>query len=323
MAFMSRSELILYAYPLAFNPQKVNLLIAEKQSFTSDVPRPQPSSPEYANAFDTIKTKYVDLFSGQSLQPWFMQIQPKSSVPALQIKSFSSGTRTLHETSEILKWIDNVWCGGPNGKAVGPLGGSKVDRGLVESWTTRLHAWDGNLYAAVNIDETSRSILKPLGEFRLKTAQANLKRAELSVDVELAQLYRDKIEEMVSTSAKKDNAELVEANREELVSILDDAEAALSKNHSEGVNGDPIFLCGPAYSSADVLLTSILFRIGTVNQTGLYLKPRPMLSAYYNQMKARPSFKKAFGPTISKANAAMLILPCVLRAKWAALTGRY
>ena len=320
---MYRSETILFSYPLAFNPQKVLLLIAEKQAFVSDVPRPQPSSPAYANSFEPIKMKHVDLFSGQSLQPWFMQLQPSSTVPCMTIKNFSSGSKTLHQTTDMIQWIDAIWCGGPHGKGVGPLGGDKIDRDKVDDWTSKLHSWDGNLYAAANLDPGTRSVLKPLSEFRLKTAKAQLKRAELAIDVELAQLYRDKINEMEATSAKAEDAQLVDANRAELVSLLDEAEAVLFKNHSEGSKGDPLFLCGQAYSSADVLLTCVLFRIGTVNQTGLYLKPRPMLGLYYGQMKLRPSFKKAFGPVINKANAALLILPCVIRAKWAALTGRY
>jgi glutathione S-transferase len=323
MAFMYRSDVTLYDYPLAFNPQKINLMIAEKQAFISSAPRPQPSTPLYENAFNTIKRIKVDLFSGQSLQPWFMQIQPQSTVPAMTIKSFSSGLKTFHQTSEILHWVDHIWCGGPNGKAYGPLGGDKVDRDSVNDWTARLHAWDGNIFAAVNLDESTTSILKPLSVFRIKTAQAHLKRAELAVDVELAQMYRNKLEEMASTASKKDDAQLVEVNRKELVSLLDEAEAALNKSHSEGSKGEAFFLCGKAYSSADVLLTTILFRIETVGQTGLYLKPRPMLSAYYTQVKARLSFQKAFGSAISKASAAMTIVPCILKAKWAALTGRY
>ena len=323
MAFMYRSELVLYNYPLAFNPQKVLLLIAEKQAFSSDAPRPQPSSPAFANAYDPIQIKQVDLFSGASLAPWFMRIQPSSTLPAMQVKSFSAGTKTLHQTIDIIKWIDEVWCGGPKGKAVGPLGGDKVDQTLSSTWTKRLHLWDGNLFAAANLDAGTKGILKPLSEFRLKKAKANLKRAELDVDVELANLYRDKIVEMEATSAKAEDAELVQANKDELIQLLDEAEALLFKQHAESSKGDPIFLCGKAYSTADVLLTCILFRIGTVNQTSFYLKPRPMLSSYYNQIKTRPSFKKVFGPALNKASAALLILPCVLKAKWAALTGRY
>ena len=37
----------------------------------------------------------------------------------------------------------------------------------------------------------------------------------------------------------------------------------------------PSFLAGPAYSMADVVMTAILFRLGTVGQTKEYLQPRP------------------------------------------------
>lgn len=52
-----------YYHPLAFNPAKPSLVIAEKR-----IPCKQVG---------------IDLFSGQSLDPWFMKINPKSWVPVL------------------------------------------------------------------------------------------------------------------------------------------------------------------------------------------------------------------------------------------------
>jgi glutathione S-transferase len=70
-------------------------------------------------------------------------------------------------------------------------------------------------------------------------------------------------------------------------------------------------------------MTPILFRTGMTGQTAALLAPRPALSAYWDRIKARPSFATAFGPAQSGATAACAILPGVLRAAWGGLTGRY
>lgn len=65
-----------------------------------------------------------------------------------------------------------------------------------------------------------------------------------------------------------------EANRQQLVGLLDEAEQQLAKTP---------FLAGQAYSVADVMFTPVLFRLGMANKTGLYLKPRPNVSQYYDR----------------------------------------
>ena len=51
------------------------------------------------------------------------------------------------------------------------------------------------------------------------------------------------------------------------------------------------FLAGPAYSMADVVMTAILFRLGTVGQTKEYLQPRPKVGRGLTKIKPkeRPS----------------------------------
>ena len=55
----------LYFYLLAFNPQKVLLAIAE-------------------TGFEC-RVQQVNLFNGESLRPWFMRINPNSTVPVLVV----------------------------------------------------------------------------------------------------------------------------------------------------------------------------------------------------------------------------------------------
>lgn len=74
--------------------------------------------------------------------------------------------------------------------------------------------------------------------------------------------------------AEGKDAAAAEANRKQLISLLDEAEVQLGKTP---------FLAGNAYSVADVLFTPILFRLGMAGKTGHYLKPRPNVSQYFDR----------------------------------------
>ncbi|GAX76724.1 hypothetical protein CEUSTIGMA_g4171.t1 [Chlamydomonas eustigma] len=291
----------LYTYILAFNPQKVTLALEEKSLLGST------------------KVSTADVFSGQSLRPWFMKINANSTVPVL----ITEDKKVLNQTLDILRHID----------ALGdmPLGGDKVDRALANEFWETLHAWDGNLFAGANIKPAERGILESLSVYRTKVAEAEKKRAEVSGDKELVAAYDAKIAEMASTRALTKDADSVAENKKALGALLDRAEGLLEKNS---------YLAGPAYSMADVLMTTILFRIGMVGQTKEWLQPRPKvryepgpkivgsrlqsrpkLSQYYNdKIKTRPSYRKVFGPPSNKLTAASMILPCLLRAKVAGIT---
>lgn len=58
-------------------------------------------------------------------------------------------------------------------------------------------------------------------------------------------------------------------------------------------------------------------------QTKQLLQPRPHVSDYWNRLKLRPSYQKVFGPALSGATSASLILPALLKAKFCNLTGWY
>ena len=62
----------LYSYLLAFNPQKVLLAIAE-------------------TGFEC-RVQQVNLFNGDSLRPWFMRINPNSTVPVLVVNEVRGET---------------------------------------------------------------------------------------------------------------------------------------------------------------------------------------------------------------------------------------
>lgn len=78
----------------------------------------------------------------------------------------------------------------------------------------------------------------------------------------------------VDADALNQDAAAGEANRQQLVGLLDEAEQQLATSP---------YLAGQAYSVADVIFTPVLFRLGMAGKTGEYLKPRPHVSEYFDR----------------------------------------
>ena len=74
---------------------------------------------------------------------------------------------------------------------------------------------------------------------------------------------------------------------------LDDMEAALA---------DQAYLAGDAYTLADVAATPYIFRAEAVGLDGLWRGRRPKLTAWYDRIRARPSFATAVTDPISAAD---------------------
>lgn len=282
------APLTFYTFPLAYNPGKLALLIEEKGLFESGA----------------VVKKNVNLFNGESLSPWFMRISPGSTVPALVLGD-GAHAEVLTQTIDQLRYVDDK-CGS------GPLGGEAVDRKLVSELTDALHAWDGNIFAFANLDKGTSGILSGLEDFRKKVAACQQKKAEAAGDAELAQIYGDKLESMKKSAAHNKDPEAVATNRKELAAMLDRCEGLLEKSK---------YLAGPEFSVADVLLASVLHRLGTVKQTSEFLKPRPRLSRYFDeQIKTRPSWTKAFPSPLASVS---IMLPTIMKVKFCTLTGWY
>jgi hypothetical protein len=54
-----------------------------------------------------------------------------------------------------------------------------------------------------------------------------------------------------------------------------------------------------------------------------FIDPRPKVKAYYEAVRARPSYAAACAPASSGLTALRLIVPALLKSKFAALTRRY
>lgn len=249
---------VFYSFPLAFNPQKTRLALEEKGI--------------------KYNVKIIHALTGGNLTADYLKINPNATVPTLE----TSPGKYITDSNDILRYIDS------QGE---PLGGSLVDRALVDKWYKFVgEEWDGNLYAFSANPGTGKLIC----EFKVKVAQAQKKKHP-----ELAEIYQ-KREDFFSRYLKEINDEEVKKGLDaKLSSALDDAETQL--------NASP-FVAGNAFSMADVVLITVLARAESVGKEEVYLK-RPALSKYFHEAKKRQSYKTAIGQYTGIVGTLPLLLP--------------
>jgi hypothetical protein len=189
----------------------------------------------------------------------------------------------------------------------GPLGGDKVDREFVREWVSKVDAWDGNFFVAAF--GSLGAILKTTTEHKIKVAEANAKKYP-----ELADLYTKKAAGMRAAGDESGMKEKGEVNKAQLVALLDEAEARLSKTK---------YLAGDEYSNADAIFTPVLYRIPSVKLDKELIDPREHVKKYWLGLKKRPSYKKCFGTADSQLSTAGLVLPALGKIYLSKLTGRY
>lgn len=275
--------LTFYTYPLAFNPAKVAVMLAEKK-----LPH---------------KTVKVDLLGGGSLAPSFVKLNPSGAVPVLV-----DNGKVVLESKAICKLIDGI--------DDAPLGGDKVDRVWVDKFVEEIDAWDGNLWAFTHSPPGIASTLESLGQFRKKVAAA---RAAQNPD--LKEVYEKKIKSMEQTAADNKDKAKVEANEKQLVGLLDVAEERLTPK--EGVSEDLLFLGGPAYSIADAMFAPILYRVFSMGSYKELIAPRAAVSAYMKRVRSRPSWNAAFGEATSTWGKVSNFVPTLVKVKFCNLLRWY
>lgn len=208
------------------------------------------------------------------------------------------GGESITESSDIIRWAD---------KQGEPLGGSAVDRPFVEAWIQKVDAWDGNLFAAVNTG--AAGVIKLSTQYKINVAKAHAKR-----NPDMAELYTKKIAGLERVIAEPNDAAAVERNHKQLMVLLDEAEARL-----EGRK----FIGGDEYSAADAIFTPVLYRVNHVKIAKQLTDPRPNVKRYYDEVRLRPSYKKAFSVADSGVGTAKTVLPALGKIFIAKLTKKY
>lgn len=201
---------------------------------------------------------------GKDLDAEFFRVNPNGKIPVC-----SNGSHIICETLPIIQFIDGI---------NEPLGAHDVDQEKMVDWMNRVSAWSPKLFTLSHIP------------FRLHRYVDRFKRrvaiARMTSNPELAGKYRAKLHKAYATEELLGNIEAVDANKTQLVDLLDAAESELSASD---------YLAGGSFTMADVMLIPVLARLELLNVDKEYIPSRLHLLDYWARMKQRPSYHTVIG----------------------------
>lgn len=235
----------------------------------------------YTNHFVDIEMRL------QNFEPEYLRLNPKGVVPTLV-----HGDHVVTDSAKIIRYIDEAF----EGPMLSP---QDVDeRRRMDDWI--------DLQDRLRIRElTFGSMEGPMG-FALRKISMPMRKRKLlrlrRANPDLTEIYDAKIEDLVKWRASIASAQEVADARKEMGTALD---------HVDGQLVDSSFLAGENYSLADLAWTSIFARLRMLGLDDSFWSGelRPRIAAYYDRLRARPSFDKAGmweGPPAPDARRAML-----------------
>jgi len=201
--------------------------------------------------------------SFESYAPWYMHLNPDGCVPTLVHEG-----NTLPDSGDILGYL------GTRFPEQG-LWRDAVDNGEIDVWVDALYA--------VSFRELSYGSPKVLkfGIWINEKRLSNL-RTRRRNNPQLAKIYSAKIADIEGFSANAQNFDHMHCTRRNLERSLNGLDEALTSND---------FLVGEVYSLADLVWTVGIARLMMIGMSPL--EQRPGLQAWYERVKARPSFRQA------------------------------
>jgi tetrachloro-p-hydroquinone reductive dehalogenase len=205
--------------------------------------------------------------ASENYEPWYVRLNPNMVVPTLV-----HGTRVVVDSAQIIRYVDEAF----EGPALVPT--DEESRLLMEEW---LELHEGLSIRTLSFSSMP-SLMTRLGlSIKLRKLRKNGARYP-----ELAEAYKRKEVDILSLSQDYRDEGRVAAVKQGVLNALDRLEARL-KDHD--------YLAGRSYSLADVVFTVSLARLEMLNLlTTLDDKKRENVDRYYQRLKQRPSFEKAF-----------------------------
>jgi glutathione S-transferase len=209
----------------------------------------------------------IDIVKAQEqLQPWYVELNELAVVPTLK-----DGDKIITNSARILRYIADL----PGGNDLNPVTDS--DRQAVHAWIDRADSLNLQTlsYAYHPSFEQSEAILN------LRIARA----FEYSMKYPaLADRYLAAARRVVGYKKRE--------SKEEIEKI-----ETLARTHVDALEhqlGERAYVVGDHYTLADVIWTVVLARLDLLKKTDLIgADGHPHVAAYYERMKARPSFAKA------------------------------
>ena len=215
------------------------------------------------------ETHHVDLFTNEQFQPWYLKINPKGVVPALDHDG-----KIVTESTLICEYLDEVF------PTPSLIPADPYLRTAMRQWSKRV---DEHLFEATRelsfsamFLERMRTMTEAQREGRFRNTGDPIKEARLRSTYELG------------------------ASSPYVYQGIADFEIAFHRMEQELTDRGGPWLLGADMSLADINMMPFVARVDYLNLLETWLPERPAVKAWYARVKELPSFQKHIAGKLSE-----------------------
>ncbi|XP_011853040.1 PREDICTED: ganglioside-induced differentiation-associated protein 1-like 1 isoform X1 [Mandrillus leucophaeus] len=296
-AHWPRESLVLYHWTQSFSSQKVRLVIAEKGLVCEE--------------------RDVSLPQSEHKEPWFMRLNLGEEVPVIIHRD-----NIISDYDQIIDYVERTFTGGGRGRctsgcpaqplavptehvvALMPEVGSPQHARVLQ-YRELLDAlpMDAYTHGCILHPELTTDSMIPkyaTAEIRrhLANATTDLMKLDHEEEPQLSEPYLSKQKKLMAKILEHDDVSYLKKILGELAMVLDQIEAELEKRklENEGQKCE-LWLCGCAFTLADVLLGATLHRLKFLGLSKKYWEDgsRPNLQSFFERVQRRFAFRKVLG----------------------------
>uniref|UniRef100_A0A5F9D9V1 Ganglioside induced differentiation associated protein 1 like 1 n=3 Tax=Oryctolagus cuniculus TaxID=9986 RepID=A0A5F9D9V1_RABIT len=277
-AHRPKESLVLYHWTQSFSSQKVRLVIAEKGLACEE--------------------RDVSLPQSEHKEPWFMRLNLGEEVPVI-----IHGDNIISDYDQIIDYVERTFTG-EHVLALMPEAGSPQHARVLQ-YRELLDAlpMDAYTHGCILHPELTTDSMIPkyaTAEIRrhLASATTDLTKLDHEEEPPLSEPYLSKQKKLMAKILEHDDVSYLKKILGELAMVLDQIEAELEKRklENEGQKCE-LWLCGCAFTLADVLLGATLHRLKFLGLSKKYWEDgsRPNLQSFFERVQRRFAFRKVLG----------------------------
>ncbi|XDB56779.1 hypothetical protein AB1E18_010241 [Capra hircus] len=277
-AHWPKESLVLYHWTQSFSSQKVRLVIAEKGLACEE--------------------RDVSLPQSEHKEPWFMRLNLGEEVPVIIHRD-----NIISDYDQIIDYVERTFTG-EHVVALMPEAGSPQHARVLQ-YRELLDAlpMDAYTHGCILHPELTTDSMIPkyaTAEIRrhLANATTDLMRLDHEEEPQLSEPYLSKQKKLMAKILEHDDVSYLKKILGELAMVLDQIEAELEKRklENEGQKCE-LWLCGCAFTLADVLLGATLHRLKFLGLSKKYWEDgsRPNLQSFFERVQKRFAFRKVLG----------------------------
>uniref|UniRef100_A0A452SYZ9 Ganglioside induced differentiation associated protein 1 like 1 n=1 Tax=Ursus maritimus TaxID=29073 RepID=A0A452SYZ9_URSMA len=275
-AHWPKESLVLYHWTQSFSSQKVRLVIAEKGLACEE--------------------RDVSLPQSEHKEPWFMRLNLGEEVPVIIHRD-----NIISDYDQIIDYVERTFTG-EHVVALMPEAGSPQHARVLQ-YRELLDAlpMDAYTHGCILHPELTTDSMIPkyaTAEIRrhLANATTDLMKLDHEEEPQLSEPYLSKQKKLMAKILEHDDVSYLKKILGELAMVLDQIEPVKRAVGRRGQKCE-LWLCGCAFTLADVLLGATLHRLKFLGLSKKYWEDgsRPNLQSFFERVQKRLAFRKVLG----------------------------